>query len=80
MESCSTSLDVGDIVRMPCGTVGIINLKTIAIVSESCSVYHYVRVYPLTNLFRRLFLDITGKTWFCDLEIDKLKPLASSRA
>lgn len=79
MESYRTPLDIGDTVLMPCGTVGIINRKTIEIVSRTGGVYHYVRVYPLTNLFHRLFLGITGKTWFRDLKIDKLQPIASSR-
>lgn len=73
MESYRTDLRIGDTVLMPCDTVGIINCQTIEIVSRTEGVYHYMRVYPLTNLLHRLFLSVTGKTWFRDCEIDNLK-------
>lgn len=61
----------GDIVLMPNGSLGIINhwgIVEFGHVKE-------VRVYPFTNWIHRIFLTLTGKIWFYNEQIDKLKPI-----
>lgn len=71
MESYQFSAKAGDIVRMPCGTVGIVNYWDIVCGGN----VKRVRVYPLTNFLHRLFLNLFMRTWFYDQGINNLTPL-----
>lgn len=61
----------GDVVQMLNGVIGIIN---------DWGIFHgghikLVHVHPFTNWLHRLFLVLTGKLWFGEEQINKLKPL-----
>lgn len=70
-ESYHITVDTGDIVLMPNGTVGVVTYWDITM-GEICK---EVRVYPFTNCLHRLFLTLTHRTWFYDRDINKLKPI-----
>lgn len=70
-ESYQMAARTGDVVRMPNGTIGIINHEDII----ACGNCKEVRVYPFTNWLYRLFLTLTNKIWFYDREINTLTPI-----
>ena len=76
-EGYQMNVSTGDIVLLPCGTLGIVNHWDI-VEAGHCK---EVRVYPLTNWLHRLFLTLTKKIWFYDEQINNLTPviLASLR-
>jgi hypothetical protein len=67
------AVQTGDIVKMPNGTVGVVNFWDIT-GGGHCK---EVRVYPFTNWFHRLFLVLFCKDWFYDSDINKLQLISN---
>lgn len=73
-KSYQFTVDEGDVVRMPNGTIGVVNHWDITCGGN----VKEVRVFPLTNWLHRFMLVLSNKTWFYDREINSLTPLVKS--
>jgi hypothetical protein len=69
--SYQMNVKVGDIVLLPNGIVGIVTFWDITMGGNCKEVF----VHPFTNWIYYSLLFIFGRLWFCDREINKLKPI-----
>ena len=70
-ETYQFAVEIGDIVEIPGGTVGIVTGWDI-VMGGNCK---RVFVFPFTNWFHRAYLAFFGRTSFADEQINRLKPI-----
>lgn len=74
-ENYQMNANVGDIVLMPNGTVGIVTSWDI-LCGGICK---EVKVHPFTNWLYRFYLSFLGKNCFYDKDINRLKLLHKAK-